>query len=226
MRRVTAGMDILTFIAGFVTLVSLIIIVGYDNDAHSLRILHKTIRTAHIIFILNVIYNLVMNFKEQFHQARAFRWCLDVLMLLTLLPLLYPHPDHPWLPWLEQILYSNKFNYLIVGIYGAVVFCAGIISVLGRRTNPSVILGCSFLFFIMLGSFLLMMPKCTNVDISYIDSLFVSTSAVSITGLSTVDVSTTFTPLGLLILALLIFHELFRAVLQWQFIDLQPTDGS
>ncbi|MDE6154517.1 MAG: potassium transporter, partial [Muribaculaceae bacterium] len=56
----------------------------------------------------------------------------------------------------------------------------------------------------MLGSFLLMMPKCTYTEIGYIDSLFVSTSAVSITGLTSVDISATFTPLGLFILAMLI----------------------
>ena len=65
-------------------------------------------------------------------------------------------------------------------------------------------LATSFLFFIIAGSFLLMMPKCTYHPLPYIDSLFVSTSAVCITGLTTVDVASTFTPLGLLILGLLI----------------------
>lgn len=197
-------MNIITFLAAAIALVSMIIIVGYDNDVRSLRILHRIIRIAHVVFILNVIYDFVINLRCRLSETRAFRWWLDGLMLITLLPLLYPHPEHPWLPWLEQVLYSNKFNYLIVGVYAAVVFCAGIISALGRRTNPSVILGCSFLFFIMLGSFLLMMPKCTYTEIGYIDSLFVSTSAVSITGLTSVDISATFTPLGLFILAMLI----------------------
>lgn len=197
-------MSIMTFIAATIALVSLIVIAGYENDSNSLRILHKTVRGTHIFFIINVIYNLILNFKSPMRVTRAFRWSIDLLILLTLLPLLYPHPENPWIPWLEQLLYSNLFNYSVVGLYAAVIFCVGVISVLGRHTNPSVILGSSFLFFIIIGSFLLMMPKCTHTEISYIDSLFVSTSAVSITGLSTVDIATTFTPLGWLVLALLV----------------------
>jgi Trk-type K+ transport system membrane component len=49
-----------------------------------------------------------------------------------------------------------------------------------------------------------MLPRCTTHPISYIDSLFVATSAVSITGLSSVDIASTFTPFGLLVLAILI----------------------
>lgn len=203
-KRVTSGMDILTFIAAAATIVSLIVIAGYDNTEQTVRILHRTIRISHIIFIVNVIYDFIFKFRFSLRSTRRLRLILDVLLLFTLLPLSYPHPDNPWIPWLEQILYSNWFNYSVVGIYAAVIFCTGIISTLGRRTNPSVILGSSFLFFIISGSFLLMMPRCTQAELSYVDSLFVATSAVSITGLSPIDISATFTPLGLLILALLI----------------------
>ncbi|MDE6527983.1 MAG: potassium transporter, partial [Muribaculaceae bacterium] len=75
---------------------------------------------------------------------------------------------------------------------------------LGKRTNPSLILSASFLLFIIIGAFLLMMPKCTINGINFVDSLFVATSAVCITGLTTVDVSQTFTPTGLVVLAILI----------------------
>ena len=48
-----------------------------------------------------------------------------------------------------------------------------------------------------------MLPESTYVAISYPDALFVSTSAVCITGLTPVDVSLTFTPLGIGILLVL-----------------------
>lgn len=203
-RIVTRSMNALTFVASIVALVCLVVLAGYDNNARSVAVMHSLIRAAHIIFIVNVIYNLVINFTFLRLKARAFRWVLDIFMLLTLLPMLYPRPENPWIPWLGHVLYSPLFNYLSVGLYSAVVFCTGVVSVMGKRTNPSLILGCSFLFFIIAGSFLLMMPNCTNTAVSYVDSLFLSTSAVSITGLSPVDISATFTPLGLLVLALLI----------------------
>ncbi|MCM1449913.1 MAG: hypothetical protein NC082_06195 [Clostridiales bacterium] len=198
-------MDILTFVASFVMLIALIILAGFDYNQHSYRLLFSTIRFIHVFYIINILYNFLFNWKAIFTGKRPFRLIIDTLVLITLLPLIYPHPENPWLPFLERILYSNIFNFIILGVYSMIVFCVGILSVLGRRTNPAVILGSSFFFFIILGSFLLMMPKCVNSQpLSYIDSLFISTSAVSITGLTSVDISTTFTPLGLLILAILI----------------------
>lgn len=203
-RRVTVATDLLTFVASLATLVILIVLAGFDNDTDSSKILIKSIRYINLWFVVNILFNYIFNFKSIFKEKRRFRLFLDILLLLTLLPAIYPHPAHPWFPWLEKIIYSNYFSGTIITVYAVVYFCSYIVSILGRRVNPSVIMGVSFMFFIILGSFLLMMPKCTVSGISYIDSLFISTSAVSITGLCPIDISTTFTPLGLLILAILI----------------------
>lgn len=80
----------------------------------------------------------------------------------------------------------------------------GITSILSRKANPSIILAGSFLGIILLGSLLLMLPNCTHYGISYVDSLFISASAVCVTGLTPLDVSSTLTTQGLIILLLLI----------------------
>ena len=76
--------------------------------------------------------------------------------------------------------------------------------VLGRRTNPSLILAGSFLIIILIGTGLLMLPRCTVSGISWVDSLFISTSAVCVTGLTSVDVASTFTTPGFVVIILLI----------------------
>ena len=75
---------------------------------------------------------------------------------------------------------------------------------MGRRTNPSLILAVSFLIIILVGTGLLMLPRCTVNGISWVDSLFISTSAVCVTGLTSVDVASTFTPAGFVVIILLI----------------------
>lgn len=80
----------------------------------------------------------------------------------------------------------------------------GLVRLLGRRTNPSLILAASFLIIIMIGTGLLMLPRCTMNGISWVDSLFISTSAVCVTGLTSVDVASTFTPTGFVVIILLI----------------------
>lgn len=54
----------------------------------------------------------------------------------------------------------------------------------------------SFLILIIIGTLLLMLPVSTNRIITFTDALFTSTSAVCVTGLSTLDVSSHFTWFG------------------------------
>lgn len=75
-----------------------------------------------------------------------------------------------------------------------------------KRTllNPAQLFVASFLLIILLGSFLLMLPKATYEGISFIDALFTSTSAVCVTGLVVVDTGQYFTEFGQIIIMMLI----------------------
>ncbi|MBT2218507.1 TrkH family potassium uptake protein [Virgibacillus dakarensis] len=53
-----------------------------------------------------------------------------------------------------------------------------------------------FSCFILIGTVLLKLPFATTVSISWIDALFTSTSAMTVTGLASVDTGTTFTLFG------------------------------
>lgn len=70
--------------------------------------------------------------------------------------------------------------------------------------NPAQIFILSFLFIILLGSFLLVSPNATYNGITYLDALFTSTSAVCVTGLVVVDTGTHFTLYGQTLLMILI----------------------
>ncbi len=70
--------------------------------------------------------------------------------------------------------------------------------------NPAQLFIVSFIFLILLGAFMLMLPNATYGGLSFIDALFTSTSAVCVTGLSVVNVNETFTQLGQTVLLLLI----------------------
>ena len=75
-----------------------------------------------------------------------------------------------------------------------------------RRLSPARVIALGFLSLILLGSVLLSLPCCVRpgVELSYIDALYTSTSAVCVTGLIAVDAGDTFTVLGQTVLALLI----------------------
>lgn len=72
--------------------------------------------------------------------------------------------------------------------------------------QPNHLLLVGFLLIILFGSLLLSLPIAHNpgIDLAYIDALFISASAVCVTGLVTVDVALTFSLFGRTVIAVLI----------------------
>lgn len=75
-----------------------------------------------------------------------------------------------------------------------------------QTQSPARLIALGFAVAIFMGSLLLFLPCSVQdgVQLTYIDSLYTSTSAVCVTGLIVVDAGDTFTPLGQFFLALLI----------------------
>ena len=69
---------------------------------------------------------------------------------------------------------------------------------------PPLILAGSFICLIFIGTLLLMLPISTNLPITWEQSLFTATSAVTVTGLVIIDTGTSFTLFGQTIIAILI----------------------
>lgn len=75
-----------------------------------------------------------------------------------------------------------------------------------KKIKPGRIIVLGFLIVILLGTILLMLPIAINEgeNVSFIDALFTSTSAVCVTGLIAIDTADTFTVFGRTVVALLI----------------------
>lgn len=100
--------------------------------------------------------------------------------------------------WKKLLLYGGVFFIFL----SEVSYVMGFLYV--RRLNPAFLFVISFAVIIFLGGLLLMLPNATHNDISAIDALFTSTSAVCVTGLIVVDTATTFTTFGKSIILFLI----------------------
>jgi len=72
------------------------------------------------------------------------------------------------------------------------------------NASPPLVLAMGVLVLIVLGSVLLYLPIATTRPISYFAALFTATSAVTITGLTLVDIGTTFSHFGQVVIALLV----------------------
>lgn len=133
-------------------------------------------------------------------------WTINALLMITLIPLFldYFSIDDDWK--LIQILDSRGTFLLILFLISSIELSNAVITSMGRKTNPSLMMAVSFLFIILVGSGILLMPRCIQpgVHLSWIDSLFTATSAVCVTGLTTIDVPSTFTSLGQMVIIILI----------------------
>jgi len=199
LRVLLLTFDVLTVVASLACLASIALYGGYERSVVGFDDVKPWLRLCQATFAVNIIFNVVFRFKETVSGARPFRRILDLALLLTLLPWGVPNPHINWLDW----MYSPWYLIAVLGVYGAIYLCFALLRSVGRHTNPALILSASFLLFIAAGSALLLLPRCTVSGISPIDSIFVSTSAVCICGLTSVNVAATFTPLGQTIIAVM-----------------------
>ncbi len=192
---------VLVYVAAAAAPVCLLLYWGFDSSALDKRLLMRLLYGAQAVFLASILCNMLFRFRAWWRESLFVKRMADGIMLLTLIPLLWPFRS--WPAWEAAATYSRVFLFCALGMYSLAELSYGIMQLLGRRTNPSLLLSASFLIFIIIGSFVLMLPRCTTGSIRYIDALFMASSAVSMTGLCTVDVATTFTPLGWTVLAVL-----------------------
>lgn len=189
------------FAASFPMLVVLLLYAGFDEADLDKQMLVRIMRSGQVVFLVNIFFNLIFRFRRIAAESRIIKRLAILAMILSLLPAvasLFPGSRN------YHFLYGMEWLVIPLAFYSTADIIYGTMQMLGRRTNPSLILSGSFLFFILIGSFVLMLPRCTTGSISYVDSLFMAASAVSMTGLCTVDIATEFTPLGWLVIAVLI----------------------
>lgn len=193
--------QVAVYIASIVCLVSLIVYMGFDSRDVDQRIIYRGILLTQAVFVIAALVNMTLLRTRWLNDSLALKKFADILLLFSIIPILFPLGAHPAGGW--HFLRTHGFLFTTLGLYATAELCYGTMQLLGRRTNPSLILSCSFLFFIVLGSIVLMLPRCTLQPIRYIDALFMASSAVSMTGLCTVDASHVFSPLGWTVIAVL-----------------------
>ena len=184
LQKVLGGIDAVTFLAALALIGGVVYEHGFIISEGAEADLGVLYRTVWGVFLVQTTMHIGLAYRETLKKYRTFTWVLNILLYLTLIPVIFFEPE------------SGALKYFCLS--------SGVIGLLGKRTNPSLILAGSFFLIICIGTGLLMLPRCTVDGISWVNALFVSTSAVCVTGLVPVDVATTFTSLGQLVIIILI----------------------
>ena len=204
LQKVLGGIDAVTFLAALALIGGVVYEHGFIISEGAEADLGVLYRTVWGVFLVQTTMHIGLAYRETLKKYRTFTWVLNIILYLTLIPVIFFEPESGALKYFWLFLNNRIFQLILLLLLSLLRLSSGVIGLLGKRTNPSLILAGSFFLIICIGTGLLMLPRCTVDGISWVNALFVSTSAVCVTGLVPVDVATTFTSLGQLVIIILI----------------------
>ena len=188
------------FILSLLGVFAFILDFGYEQSKHI-----QTFLNAYYLFILFIgIATTLVRYFTQSKRLSTQVILFDALSILVILYIIGIHflgtEAHNHL----SFLYNDKWVKAAILLTFIREFAEQRIDYKKSHLNPAQLFIASFIAIVLLGTFLLMLPKATYEGISFLDALFTSTSAVCVTGLIVVDTGSYFTPLGQNIIVFLI----------------------
>ncbi len=185
---------------------------GFPQTDESRESLIRIVEFSFIFYILRYIVKLIYDF----HPLQYIRsnWG-ESLIVLTLFVegIAYNFFDtlllSEFFNWLGFSGFSDVSNVLVQLFFIIYIFT----EIFKKRDfrqwfkiHPGLLFTFSIAGIVLIGSGLLMLPEMTkaSVDVSYTDAIFLSMSSTSVTGLSTIDISTALTFKGQMVVLFLI----------------------
>lgn len=151
----------------------------------------------------NTLVVLVHTLSRLWRHGKVgrFLWCQLFVGILT--SVIFAGGIWDFLP--KFLLRASLLLGLTMGVFSLVSLHGYIRArrrgpVRGRSANPAFSFFSYMVALVVFSTLLLMTPGATTRPISFVDAFFTSASATSITGLTTIDIASTFTPLGKMVL--------------------------
>jgi trk system potassium uptake protein len=207
---VVRGLHIASILVSLFTIAAIIIQHGYPSTPRSLYLTDRIIEISLIFYIIKFLVRVFYEFHpvDFIRENRFEAWLLLLVATDLLVSLFTSH--HMVQQFLFMLGFPNINTYynLFIQFYFMLII-AFELGKAGRfidyiKIGPSALLALSFVFIILSGAGMLMLPEMTVNGISAIDALFTSTSACCVTGLVAVDTATCFTLKGKTVIMLLI----------------------
>mgnify|MGYP002629901576 FL=1 len=205
LKQIRKGAGYLLPLFSVVSIIVLIYDIGFQHSKEAKNLLETYyywfVFIAFVLLLLRVDYIGVIKRKVKYTTIElilffsfAGIWILQYFLRSFLID------DHP----LRYLLDLYIIDILMIVLLFVVEISIGSLNLGKFSQNPAIVFLISFVLLIVIGTLLLLLPNSTNIELSVIDALFTSTSAVCVTGLIVVDTATAFTPMGQTIILVLI----------------------
>lgn len=194
-------------IVALVVIGALVIDYGFVLNARDIHLINKVYELGWWIYLSLFNYRLLCHWKDIQRKALSLTFFFGLLLYASAIPVFFDvsQATGVW-PHIFAFLQNKYFIVTLLGLFSFIEFSKGVTLFVNRKTNPALLVVLCFSVTIAFGALLLLLPRSTmpEINLPLIDALFVSTSAVCVTGLSTVEVSQIFTLEGQIVIALLI----------------------
>lgn len=191
-----------SFISTAISILFLITFLSTQTEVLIIRILDLIFIW---ISILKLLYGIFLLLTEKGFSTTSQREIGLGVMFLALYGWIryLTNLEHP-----ETKLIFNQFSLILRMIVYMIYLLFNRIKIITYlrtiKLNPYQTLSLSFVAMIVLGAWLLSLPLSTHKPVGFLDTLFISTSSVCVTGLTPLDIGTTYTLFGQTIILLLI----------------------
>lgn len=192
-------------LASIASLFVLVYQFGFQQTSETIHHLYLSRIYILLGFFIGITLRYIVRFNEIIQEKLLY---LDIGIYFLLFAVLsakvfFRDVIERSLPYLD-FLSKPLFVYTLLLLLSVIHLSRQTFTLMQTRIKPSLLFLLSFIFVILIGAGLLMLPNATTRPIHFVDALFTATTSVCVTGLTTVDVATTFTHIGHVIIMILI----------------------
>ncbi len=198
---------IVSILTSIFVVAAIIVDYGFVLDAQEMSFILSVYNVGWWIYFISFAYKIIVHWREVWRKGISFTLILGIILCMSALPQIFTvSKDSQVLTLLWSFLAHKYFIISVIGLLSLITISQWIVNFVNKRTNPALLIVVCFITVIAFGTLLLMLPRSTleHIRLPVVDALFISTSAVCVTGLSPVEIANTFTPEGQIIIALLI----------------------
>ena len=151
--RIILGLvEALTYLASLTLIVGVIYEHGFPLSVDEIAKIQVLYKAVWIIFLIDVTLHISLEYRSTKKQYRKLAWILSGLLYLTLIPVIFHRPEEEGAILQFWEFLDGKFYHLILLlVFSLLNLSNGLVRLLGRRTNPSLILAVSFMAIILIG---------------------------------------------------------------------------
>ena len=205
--KILFWLRLVVFTVSAVTVGAVVVDYGFVLNGREHALVQKIYEYSWWFYFFSFFGRLAVQWRSITRKAVFMTVCLGFLMLFTFLPKVVTLSGG-WLVFLPVWnFFSNKYVLIaIISLFSMLELSKCVVNFINKKTNPALLMASCFAVIIVFGALLLLLPRSTHdgITLSIADAIFVSTSSVCVTGLTTVDVAHTFSYEGQFVIAMLI----------------------